>query len=164
MVTWSPGVPISGSLRTLLQCPVTSALHIGNSQGSFIGDCHSYEETWVGQEICRDAQHPPQTTLASCACPWTSSLPDTCSQKIPSDGKHSQSLFPSFQTPAQPPLPALLAHPPAFKNVSVFLLTSAPYPLTHPCPMNFLDASLLTLIPKPIGLVSRPLLFLQFQA
>lgn len=31
-------------------------------------------------------------------------------------------------------------------------------------PMNFLGSSLLTLIPKPRGLVSRSLLFLQFQA
>lgn len=50
-------------------------------------------------------------------------------------------------------------------------MASTPNPFSHhsklqlnPCPMNFLDASLLSLIPKPIGLVSRPLLFLQFQA
>lgn len=48
-----PGDPASVSCLLCLT-------HIGNSQGSFIGDCHGYEETQVGQEIGRDAQHPPK--------------------------------------------------------------------------------------------------------
>lgn len=165
MVTWSPGVPISGSLRTLLQCPVTSALHIGNSQGSFIGDCHSHEETWVGQEICRDAQHSPKTTLASCACPWTSSLPDTCSPKQPFRWQALPIPFPIIPKLQLNPHPLPFLHIPQLSRTSLYSFLHQPH--THPlipCPMNFLDASLLTLIPKPIGLVSRPLLFLQFQA
>lgn len=90
-----PGDPASVSCLLCLT-------HIGNSQGPFTGDCHSYE-IQVGQEIYRDAQHPPKVTLASCACPWTSSLPDTCYQKSLSDGKHPRFFFPSFQAPAQPP-------------------------------------------------------------
>lgn len=116
MVTWSPGVPISGSLRTLLQCPVTSALHIGNSQGSFIGDCHSYEETWVGQEICRDAQHPPKTTLASCACPWTSPLPDTCSQKQPFRWQALPIPFPIIPNSSSTPTPCPSCTSPSFQE------------------------------------------------
>lgn len=61
------------------------------------------------------------------------------------------------------PLPFL--HIPQLSRTSLYSFLHQPH--THlliPCPMNFLDASLLTLIPKPIGLVSRPLLFLQFQA
>lgn len=133
MATWSPGVPTSGSLETLLQH--LSPLSYTHSQLTRFFSLSQFEVIQVGQEICRDTQHPPKVTLASCTC---SRITSPHSWKRPSDGKHPQflSFFPSFQAPAQHNSPhPLHAHPPAFKNFSVFLLTSAP----HPCLPVFLS-------------------------
>lgn len=152
MVTWSPGVPYQEAwglcLRVLSPLP-----HTGNSQGSFIGDCHSYEETQVGQEICRDAQRPPKTTLASCGCPWTSALPGTCSPKSPSNDKNPQSFSPSFQAPTHPsPHPSCTSS--SFQE-HLYSFLHQPHALVFiPFPRNFLGTALLILTSKPISLIS----------
>lgn len=150
-----PRSPISGSLGTLPPCPVTSASHT-HTQGSFIGDCHSYEETQVGQEIMPGCPASSQNYLGIMCLP----LDLTPSwhlfpQKALQMTKTTQSFFPSFQAPTHPP-PSCTSS--SFQEHLCIPSYISPTPSFIPSPRSFL-----ILTSKPTSLISSPLLQSQAQ-
>lgn len=91
--------------------------HTGNSQGSFIGDCHSYEETQARRYAGMPSVLPKlpwHHALTLGPQPFLAPVPPKALQmtKNPNPFPHHSKL------PLIPP-PTLLAHPPAFKSISI---------------------------------------------
>lgn len=145
-------IPRLGSLGTLLQC--LSPLPYTHSQLTRV---FHWWVTWVGQEIDRDAQHPPKATLASRACTRISFM-SPCSWKRPSDGQHPQ-FFSSHHSKFQLTPPTHPCTSPSFSGTSPYFFLHQPH--THVSLYPFLYELTGCLPPhptsKPINLASQPL-------
>lgn len=101
-----------------------------------------------------DARHPLKAIWHHVLALGPHPFPSLHSWKSPSDGKHPKFFF--HHSKLQLSLPLLFLHIPQLSRPSLYSLLHQPYAHLFflPFPMSLLGTSLLSLISKPINLVS----------